>query len=168
LSVHMMQGGEAGAVIAAHATAEIAMRLVKENDPAVMARRVIEHIRKQGYFIVSSDPDVDTLASHPRVAKVTSRTLDSGARSGAWRTDPEESQASFARAALMNTWPGQLVELRTLGGGVPASAFIDAFHIQTIGIALANYDDNQHSDNENLRIGNLYDGIVTLAGFISQ
>jgi acetylornithine deacetylase/succinyl-diaminopimelate desuccinylase-like protein len=68
----------------------------------------------------------------------------------------------------MNTWPGQLVQLRTLGGGVPASAFIDAFHIQTIGIALANYDDNQHSDNENLRIGNLYDGIVTLAGFLSQ
>jgi len=168
LSVHMMQGGEAGAVIAAHATADIAMRLVKENDPAVMVARVVEHIRKQGYFIVTSDPDVSTLVSHAKVAQVTSRALAGGARSGAWRTDPEESQASFARAALRNTWPGQLVELRTLGGGVPASAFIDAFNIQTIGIALANYDDNQHSDNENLRVGNLYDGIVTLAGLISQ
>jgi acetylornithine deacetylase/succinyl-diaminopimelate desuccinylase-like protein len=168
LSIHTMQGGEAGGVIAAHATAEIAMRLVKENDPAVMVNRVLAHIRKQGYYIVTSDPDVNTLASHPRVVKVTSSSLANGTRSGAWRTEPEESQARFVRTALASTWPGQLVELRTLGGGVPASDFIDAFHIQTIGIALANYDDNQHSDNENLRIGNLYDGIATLAGLVSQ
>ena len=33
-----------------------------------------------------------------------------------------------------------------------------------VGIPLANFDDNQHSDNENLRIGNLFDGVVTLTG----
>ena len=32
-SVHMMKGGEVGGVIAASATAEIALRLVKENSP---------------------------------------------------------------------------------------------------------------------------------------
>jgi len=168
LSVHMMQGGEAGGVIPAHATAEFAMRLVKENDPAVMVQRVIDHIRKQGYFIVDSDPDVKTLAGHARVAKVTSRSLGRGTGSGAWRTDPEASQATFARAALMNTWPGKIVELRTLGASVPAAPFITAFGIQTVGIALANYDDNQHTDNENLRLGNLYDGVITLAGILSQ
>ena len=33
----------------------------------------------------------------------------------------------------------------------------------TVGISLANYDDNQHTDNENLRLGNLWSGIATLA-----
>ena len=42
-------------------------------------------------------------------------------------------------------------------------AFIDAFQVPTVGLSLANYDDNQHTDNENLRLGNLWNGIATLA-----
>ena len=80
LSIHTMKGGEVGGVIAASATAEIALRLVKENSPRQMADRVVAHIRSQGYFIVDKDPDVPTLASHPRIAKVTSRA---GSVSGA-------------------------------------------------------------------------------------
>jgi acetylornithine deacetylase/succinyl-diaminopimelate desuccinylase-like protein len=167
-SVHKMQGGEDAAVIASHATADIAMRLVKENDPAAMVRRVIEHIRKQGYFIVQTDPDLATLAAHPRIAKVTSRSLNSSGATGAWRTEPDQPQAALVSAALEAAWPGQMVRLRTLGGGVPAGRFIQAFHVPTIGIALANYDDNQHSDNENARMGNLYDGVITFAGILEQ
>src|SRR5262245_8858936 len=51
-SVHMMKGGEVGGVIAASATAEIALRLVRENSPQQMVDRVVAHIRKQGYFVV--------------------------------------------------------------------------------------------------------------------
>jgi acetylornithine deacetylase/succinyl-diaminopimelate desuccinylase-like protein len=153
-------------VIPASASAQIAMRLVKENDPKVMVERVIAHVKKQGYFVVTSDPDVATLASHPRVVKITSSARAGG--SGAWRTDPEDPATAFVTTALEQTWDGHVVRLRTLGGGVPASAFIDAYHVPTMGISLANYDDNQHTDNENLRIGNLWDGIVTLAGVISR
>ena len=167
-SVHKMQGGEDAAVIASHATADIAMRLVKENDPATMVRRVIEHIRKQGYFIVQTDPDLATLAAHPRIAKVTSRSLNSSGATGAWRTEPDQPQAALVSAALETAWPGQMIRLRTLGGGVPAGRFIQAFHVPAVGIALANYDDNQHSDNENARMGNLYDGVITFAGILEQ
>jgi len=167
LSIHKMQGGEDGAVIAAHATAEIAMRLVKENGPAAMVNRVIDHIRSQGYFVVTTDPDVETLAAHSRIVKVTSRALEAK-NSGAWRTEPDQPMAMFASQAMEATSPGQVVRLRTLGGSVPATRFIEAFHVPTIGIALANYDDNQHSDNENARMGNLYDGVLTLAGLLSQ
>src|SRR5204863_8429660 len=51
-SVHTMKGGEVGGVIAASATAEIALRLVKENSPWTMVDRVLAHIRKQGYLVV--------------------------------------------------------------------------------------------------------------------
>jgi len=163
-SVHMMKGGEVGGVIAATATAEIAMRLVKENSPRQMVDRVVAHIRKQGYFIVETEPDTATLAAHPRLAKVTTR---GGAASGAWRTDPDIAEARFITDALRARWGERVVRIRTLGGGVPAGPFIDTFHVPTLGLSLANYDDNQHTDNENLRLGNLWNGIRTLAAIMT-
>ncbi len=165
LSVHMMKGGEVGGVIAANATAEIAMRLVKENSPRQMVDRVIAHIRKQGYFVIDKDPDTATLAAHARIAKVTVRAPGV---SGAWRTDPDVPEARFVTDALRSQWGDTVVRVRTLGGGVPAGPFIDAFHVPTVGVSLANYDDNQHTDNENLRLGNLWNGILTLAAIMTR
>jgi acetylornithine deacetylase/succinyl-diaminopimelate desuccinylase-like protein len=165
-SVHMMKGGEVGGVIPASATAEIAMRLVKENSGKLMVQRVIDHIRSQGYFIVDRDPDVATLAAHPRVAKIVTAARDVAGSDGAWRTDPNEPQAVFATDALKSVWGKDVVRIRTLGGGVPAAPFIEAYHLPVVGISIANYDDNQHSDNENLRLGNLFDGIVTLVAMM--
>jgi acetylornithine deacetylase/succinyl-diaminopimelate desuccinylase-like protein len=162
-SVHRLSGGEVGGVIAAKATAEIAMRLVKENSARTMVDRVLAHIRAQGYFIVDTDPDTATLADHPRIAKVTIRA---GAPGGAWRTDPDDPQARFVADALQSRLSQRVVRIRTLGGGVPADAFIQAYHVPTVGISLANYDDNQHTDNENLRLGNLWSGIATLAAIM--
>ena len=163
-SVHMMKGGELGGVIPASATAEILMRLVKENSPRSMQDRVIEHIRKQGYFITEQDPDLATLANHSRIAKI-SRTSGTGAGS-AWRTDPQNPQAVFVTEALRALWGDRLVRLRTLGGTLPVVEFIDELHVPVVGVALANFDDNQHTDDENLRLGNLWDGIETLAAIM--
>ncbi len=150
---------------ASYATAEIAMRLVKENSPRTMVKRVTDHIRAQGYFIVASDPDIATLAAHARIAKIVSRGNSVG--SGAWRTDPNDPMAVFATNALKSAWGNDIVRVRTTGGGVPATGFIDAYHVPVVGIPIANYDDNQHSDNENLRLGNLFDGVVTLAAMMN-
>jgi acetylornithine deacetylase/succinyl-diaminopimelate desuccinylase-like protein len=161
-SVHDMKGGEVGGVIPASASAQIEVRLVKDNDPKAMLERITAFIRSQGYFVTDKDPDVATLASHARVAKVVR-----GARNGgAWRTEPGDPQAAFATEALKSAWGDRLVRLRTFGGSVPATPFIDAFKIPTIGIAIANYDDNQHTDNENIRIGNIFDGMISLAALM--
>jgi len=163
-SIHQMKGGEVGGVIAARADAQIAMRLVAENDPKAMVGRVTQFIRSQGYFIIDKEPDVATLAAHARIARVIPRVAEGG--SGAWRTDPDNPQAVFATNALRAAWGDRLVRIRTLGGGVPASPFIEAYHVPTVGVSLANYDDNQHSDDENMRLGNIFDGMVTLAALM--
>lgn len=163
-SVRAMQGGEAGSVIAASATAEIAMRLVKENSPSVMVDRVLAHIRKQGYLIVDSEPDIATLAAHPRIAKVVARR---GGPVTAWRTAADAAPVRFVTEALGTRWGERLVQVRTLGGGVPAGPFIDGLQVPTIGLSLANYDDNQHTDDENLRLGNLWEGIASLAAIMT-
>jgi len=51
---------------------------------------------------------------------------------------------------------------------VPAAPFIDVFNVPTVGVSLANYDDNQHADDENLRLGNLWDGIASLAAIMTR
>jgi len=161
-SVHDMKGGEVGGVIPASASAQIEVRLVKDNDPKAMVERITAFIRAQGYFITDKDPDVVTLAAHPRVAKVVR-----GARNGmAWRTEPGDPQAMFATEALRAAWGDRLVRIRTLGGSVPAAPFIEAYKVPTIGISIANYDDNQHTDNENVRIGNILEGMITLAALM--
>jgi acetylornithine deacetylase/succinyl-diaminopimelate desuccinylase-like protein len=166
-SVRRITGGEVGGVIPAKATAEIAMRLVKENTPRTMVDRVVAHIRKQGYFIVDKDPDTATLAAHPRIAKVTTRA-GATAGGGAWRTDPDDAQARFVTEALQTGLTERLVRIRTLGGSLPANSFIDAYHVPTVGVSLANYDNNQHTDNENLRLGHLFKGIATLAAIMTR
>ena len=70
--------------------------------------------------------------------------------------------------ALQKEWGAPPVRIRTLGGGVPAGPFIEAFNVPTVGVSLANYDDNQHADDENLRLGNLWDGIASLAAIMAR
>ncbi len=88
--------------------------------------------------------------------------------SGAWRTDPDVAEARFVTDALQSRWGEQVVRIRTLGGGVPASPFTDAFHVPVVGVSLVNFDDNQRTDNENFRLGNLWNGILTLAAIMTK
>ena len=60
------------------------------------------------------------------------------------------------------------VQLRTLGGTVPIAPFIDALGFPAVVMPIVNFDNNQHEENENLRLGTFFDGIVTLAAVLRQ
>ena len=60
------------------------------------------------------------------------------------------------------------VVMPTMGGSGPNYMFEQALHVPVIIVPIANYDDNQHAANENLRIGNLWDGINVYAAIIAQ
>jgi len=53
--------------------------------------------------------------------------------------------------------------LPTMGGSVPLGAMERAARTLTITVPIANYDDNQHAANENLRLQNLWNGVETMA-----
>lgn len=53
--------------------------------------------------------------------------------------------------------------LPTMGGSIPATWFPDVLGTQVILLPTVNADNNQHAENENLRLGNLFEGIRTLA-----
>jgi acetylornithine deacetylase/succinyl-diaminopimelate desuccinylase-like protein len=55
-----------------------------------------------------------------------------------------------------------------MGGTVPIAPFIRELGVPAVGVPIVNFDNNQHSDNENLRVGNLWSGIVTLAALLGM
>jgi acetylornithine deacetylase/succinyl-diaminopimelate desuccinylase-like protein len=62
-----------------------------------------------------------------------------------------------------------LILTPSMGGGLPLTAFADRMDTPIIVLPLANHDNNQHGENENLRLQNLWDAMavygVVLATF---
>jgi len=158
LTIRGLSSGNTGArarnIIPAGATATLGIRLVKGNDPAHMQDLVEAHIRKQGYHIVRQDPDMATRLKYPKIAKVVRFGGYPAART---RMDLPIVQTVVAavRAAAGN----DLVLVPGMGGSLPLYLFTGDGGKPALIVPIANYDDNQHAANENLRIGNLWYGI---------
>ncbi len=65
--------------------------------------------------------------------------------------------------AAVESARGPVVKLPTMGGSVPLEMIENTLGVQTITVPIANYDNNQHSSNENIRLQNLWNGIETMA-----
>lgn len=155
-------GPEARTIIPDRAVAEIDVRLVKETPAAVMFEKIAAHVRRQGWHVVSQDPDDETRARHPRIVKLVAR----GAGTDAYRTSPLLPVSKRLAASLERTFGEPPVQIRTSGGTVPIAPFIDALGFPAISVPIVNFDNNQHGENENLRIGHFFRGIVTLAAVL--
>ena len=156
-------GAQASNVIPSTAMASIDIRLVKGIDHLVAAQRVIEHIRKQGYFIVDHDPDAQTRMAHGRVAKVV--ISESGYNASRTSMDLPISRAVVAAAEGAF---GPMIKLPTAGGSTPLVIIEDILKLPTISTPIVNHDNNQHSYNENLRVQNLWDGIELMAALLAM
>jgi acetylornithine deacetylase/succinyl-diaminopimelate desuccinylase-like protein len=156
-------GPHAANVIPPTATADIDLRLVVGSDWKLQQQRVVDYVRSRGYFVVDHDPSKEELTSHPRVAKIVSDP----ASYNAVRTPMDLPIAKEVIEAVSSA-RGDVVLLPTMGGSVPLGAMERAAQTRTITVPIANYDDNQHAANENLRLQNLWNGIETMAALIDM
>jgi acetylornithine deacetylase/succinyl-diaminopimelate desuccinylase-like protein len=157
-------GAGARTIIPDRATAAIDVRLVKETPAAAMLAKVREHISRQGYVLVDDDPSDDVRAKHSKIARLAER----GDGTNAFRTSPLDSQARALIASLARTYGQPPVQIRTLGGTVPIAPFIDALGFPAVLVPIVNFDNNQHEENENLRLGTFFEGIVTIAAVLTM
>jgi acetylornithine deacetylase/succinyl-diaminopimelate desuccinylase-like protein len=155
-------GAGARTIIPDRATAAIDIRLVKETPAAAMIEKIRAHVASQGYHIVSGTPGDDARAKYPRIASVTT----AGEGTNAFRTPPLDPQARALAASIRSAHGVEPVHLRTLGGTVPISPFIAALGFPAVLVPTVNFDNNQHEENENLRIANLWEGILTVAAIL--
>ncbi len=156
-------GSQASNVIPATATATIDIRLVKGIDHQTAAARVIDHIRKQGYFVVDHEPDADTRMTHAKVAKVI-------VEPGGYNAERTSMDLPISQLVLRTAESarGPIVKLPTMGGSVPLYMIEETLHAPTITVPIANHDNNQHSFDENIRLENLWDGIDLMAALLSM
>ena len=156
-------GAGASNVIPASATVSIDMRLVKGILPQTARQRVLDHIRRQGYQIVESEPDAATRMRYPKLAFVSA--VEGGYPASRTSMDLPISQLVLRTAESAR---GPIVKLPTMGGSVPLYMIEDILHAPTITVPIANHDNNQHSFNENIRLQNLWDGIELMAALLAM
>ncbi len=155
-------GAGARTIIPDHASAAIDVRLVKETRAADLVEKIRGHVRRQGYHLVDGEPDDATRAAHAKIARVA--MPDGG--TAAFRTSLLDPHAKALVDAIARAAGGPPILLRTLGGTVPIAPFIEALGFPAVLVPIVNFDNNQHEENENLRLGNLFDGIVTVAAIL--
>ncbi len=156
-------GKEARTVIPATATAEMDIRLVKESDPERLIGLVRKHIENQGYRILDREPTEEERMAYPRLVK-----MNYSVSYAAFRTELDSPVGKWLDQCLTSAWGEAPVKVRTHGGSIPISPFVNTLDIPAVIVPLVNSDNNQHSPNENLRLGNYFDGIKTCVAILAK
>ena len=121
-----------------------------------------KHIEKQGFFITTSDPTKEERLSHDKIIKIE----ESGV-TNAFRTDWNNTYGKYIAQSLKDEFNQDVVNIRIMGGTVPVAAFINELKIPAFIVPMVNPDNNQHSPNENLKIGQIDYGIRTFYKLMS-
>jgi acetylornithine deacetylase/succinyl-diaminopimelate desuccinylase-like protein len=156
-------GPDARTIIPDRAEAFIDMRLVKETPSGAMAEKLLTHIRDQGFHVVQSEPDDETRGQYPRIVKVIFRSAAEG-----FRTSPLAPESQLVTAAVTQMLGTPPVLIRTMGQRINIAQFIEVMGIPAITLPTVNFDNNQTAENENLRLGHLFTGIITIAAVLTM
>jgi acetylornithine deacetylase/succinyl-diaminopimelate desuccinylase-like protein len=69
---------------------------------------------------------------------------------------------------MNKAWDSDPVQIRMMGGTVPTGAAVQALKIPFVIVPLVNADNNQHSFDENMRLGNYFDGVHSLVHLLAE
>ena len=144
-------------------TAHLDVRLVKETDGARQLQKIHEHLESLGYLVLKDAPTDEQRLNNSRIC-----TFKSNPGVNAFRTDIDAPIVGKFTAAIKAAHDQDPVLIRTMGGTVPIIEAVDVLDINAIIVPMVNMDNNQHNPNENLRIGNMIDGIKTCVAILGM
>lgn len=156
-------GSQRRTIIPPTAVAEIDIRLVRESDAERLIGLLRRHIEGQGVTVLDHEPTDEERLAHERIVTMTHHIAY-----GAFRTDPDAAPALMARAGMRHLYGEEPILIRTMGGSIPIAPIIDALGVPAAIVPTVNMDNNQHSPNENLRLGNFLEGIAILMSVLQQ
>ena len=167
LNVRGLDGGPVGSgaanVIPTQATASLDFRLVPDQTPARVREIVEAHVRARGYHVIQEEPTLEERLRHARVARIQWEQGYPGIRT--------DMDAPFARAVMRVARAAtndEVVAIPMLGGSLPMYLFAEILRTPLVIVPIVNHDNNQHAANENLRIGNLREGIELYAQLFAR
>jgi len=156
--------GEKGRnIILSTATTSLDLRLVPDQTPRRAVELIKAHLVRQGYHVVSDDPSIETLRAHRKVVKLDWH--DAGYP--AMRTALDHPM-SMRLTGLMRMIAPDLIVTPNMGGSLPLHEFSSRLAVPIIILPLANHDNNQHAENENIRLQNFWDAITVYAAVLAS
>ncbi len=155
-------GEQAQNVVPEKAEASLDVRLVKGEDPDAKYEQILSYIRKRDFFITSAEPTQEERLAHSRVAKIVKGEFNYRASRTAMDLPISQAVIRVVQGATNN----EAVLAPTLGGSVPMYIF-ENLGMPWIGVPIVNYDNHQHSSDENLRLGHFWRGIEIYAALLA-
>ncbi|HMQ48364.1 MAG TPA: M20/M25/M40 family metallo-hydrolase [Saprospiraceae bacterium] len=167
LNIRGMQSGwigeEARTIIPATATAEIDVRLVMESDPERLIQLIRDHVQAQGFTVLDHAPNALERNQYAKICR-----FDYSVSYKAFRTELDSEAGLWLSKAMHKAFGKEPIKIRTAGGSIPISPFVTALDIPAVAVPTVNPDNNQHSPNENIRLGNYQDAIKAMIVILSE
>jgi acetylornithine deacetylase/succinyl-diaminopimelate desuccinylase-like protein len=148
-------------VIPISATAVIDLRLVLGNDWKKQQQKVIDHISEQGFYVTENEPTDEERTKHAKIVQVKR-----GEGYNAERTSMDWPVAKSIVTAVQRTTKDPVLQVPTLGGSLPLEDLVKVLNAKFLIVPIANPDNNQHAENENIRVKNFRDGIDMMAAIM--
>ena len=163
LNINGIQSGNVGKLasnqIPTFATTVLDLRLVLGNDWKRQQEKVINHIKARGYYVTDHDPTEAERSKYGKIIKIIADEEGYNAQ----RTSMDLPIVKQVVEAVQSTTKFPIVLQPTMGGSLPLFLFEKYLNAKTISVPIANHDNNQHAENENIKLGNLFDGIEIMA-----
>ena len=160
-------GAKAANIVPSDAVAELDLRTAPETDGRRLFELIRHHVEAQGYHLVDAAPTDADRARYDKLA-----TLKLGPVQAAERMPMDSPVGRWAVTALTargsaDAGVAELVRIRMMGGTVPTDVLVDALRLPFVLVPTVNPDNNQHSHDENLRIGNFVSGTRAIRNLLT-
>ncbi len=156
-------GKLAANIIPTTAKATLDLRMVLGNDWQRQAGRVVAHMQEQGWHVMDHEPTDEERAQFAKLIKV-----EVGEGYNAQRTSMNLPLAQAVVDAVQSTSAEPVIKLPTVGGSLPLIIIEQVLGTRVITVPSVNYDNNQHAENENVKVQFLWEGIETFAALMTM
>lgn len=150
-------------VIPTKAIASIDVRLVKGNEWKRQQEKIINHVKAQGFFVTDKEPTDEERKQNAKICMIVTDK-------NSYNAQKTSMDNPFAKRIAKSMQVGMGIEpilLPTVGGSLPLFVFEQELHTQPITVPLANHDNNQHAENENIKLKNFFDGIKIFSSIMT-
>jgi acetylornithine deacetylase/succinyl-diaminopimelate desuccinylase-like protein len=149
-------------VITTESKATLDLRQVLGTDYLKQIELLKQHVIEQGFLLLDRDPTDEERLQNPKIAKL--KIIKGGYN--AQRTPLDLPISQQVIKAVKSATKKQLILEPTSGGSLPLYLFEKHLNAKVINLCLVNHDNNQHSENENVRLQNLWDSIAQLSAIM--